>query len=499
MKLVWIEWKLSDYPWVVIGWWVMFLFCLVMGSWYIYWLCCVPYWSFEPVMKKYQFFHRFFGNVPWKRVGHSKYYCDSEVITFSFGDEVLDTWSVANEEERREVCEKWFDFMKRNWCNSENGKETVEWNVYLDEVWNGIMGSNTCLSCYTGVSRSGYENVMLGERKEKLGTDASKVSEMGWVVSQPIWFWKRGGIDWNFLGFGVQEKKGIGMERLWNTENITVSYDLDKKEKQSVTRRLFTTHHSRLIFSTVLGMGYRGIGNVNGGLFRERVGMSMCGVVPLVRFPVYEVEMFDRSVVSKREMRKTAFLGRMVALNETVLKDMKVMRSLIDWYGNVLSGGVQGMGTIAFMTWEMLIKKIKYGFLVVFVWFSSDDFTAINAIYFYRDEKRYILMEGEVQGMDFSGKDTIRWLATWNGVGLGMEMLVTGFQWSLRELVRVKKTYRILLVDGLGLNYVILNSSEKEMNLNRLGVLKGEWVDGYYTYNRFYGECMNLSSVFMLI
>jgi hypothetical protein len=69
---------------------------------------------------------------------------------------------VANEEERREVCEKWFDFMKRNWVigNSENGKETVEWNVYLDEVWNGMMGSNTCLSCYTGVSRSGYENII---------------------------------------------------------------------------------------------------------------------------------------------------------------------------------------------------------------------------------------------------------------------------------------------------------------------------------------------------
>jgi len=101
--------------------------------------------------------------------------------------------------------------------------------------------------------------------------------------------------------------------------------------------------------------------------------------------------------------------------------------------------------------------------------------------------------------MDFSGKDTVRWLATWNGSGLGMDMLVTGFQWSLRELVRVKKTYRILLVDGLGFNSVILNSSEKEIRLDRLGVLKGEWVDGYYMYNRFYGECMNLGSVFVLV
>jgi hypothetical protein len=492
MKLVWIEWKLSDYPWVAIGWWTLFLFCLVLGSWYVYWLCCVPYWSFEPVMKSYQFFHTFFGNVPWKRVGHSKYYRESEVITFSFGEEVSEMWSVANEEERREVCEKWFAFMKLHYPGLGVAKgisETMEWNVYLDEVWNGMMGSDTCLSCYAGVSRSGYEDIILGGRKDFLGVDAEKEtpkvsgSEMGWVVSQPIWFHRKSGF------WGTE----TGMERLWNTESLTVAGGvLNTKEKQSVTRNLFTTHHSRLVFPHALGMGFRGIGNVNGVLFRERVGMSMRGVVPLVRFPVYEVELFDISVVSKREMRKTAFLGKMVALNETVLKDMKIMRPLIDWYGDLLAGGVQSMEACGLMTWEMLIRKIKYGFLLVFVWFSEEG--GIQAIYFYRDEKRYLLREGEVQGLEFSGRDTIRWLATWSLVGMDMERLVVGFHWSLRELVRVKKTYRILLVDGLGLNYAILGYG----GLQKLGVLKGECLEGYYMYNRFYGSVV-LGSVFLLV
>lgn len=487
MKLVWIEWKLSDYPWVSIGWWTLFLFCLVLGSWYVYWLCYVPYWSFEPVMKSYQFFHYFFGNVPWKRVGHSKYYRESEVITFSFGEEVSETWSVPNEEERREVCEKWFAFMKRNYFlpgivdKAGNEKETVEWNVYQDEVWNGMMGSDTCLSCYTGVSRSGYEDIILGVRKDLLDVDAAKVSgEMGWVVSQPIWFRRKG---W-----------GTAMERLWNTESLTVAAKvMNIKEKQSVTRNLFTTHHSRLVFPHALGMGFRGIGNVNGVLFRERVGRTMLGVVPLVKFPVYEVELFDISVVSKREMRKTAFLGKMVALNETLLKDMKVMRALIDWYGGLLAGGIQSVEACGIMTWEMLIKKIKYGFLVVLCWFSEEG--GIQAIYFYRDEKRYLLREGEVQGLEFSGRDTVRWLATWSsGVGLDMERLLVGFHWSLRELVRVKKTYRILLVDGLGLNMGVLGYG----GLQKLGVLKGEWLEGYYMYNRFYGS-VDLGSVFLLV
>jgi hypothetical protein len=487
MKLVWIEWKLSEYPWVAIGWWTLFLFCLVLGSWYVYWLYCVPYWSFEPVMKSYQFFHYIFGNVPWKRVGHSKYYRDSEVITFSFGEEVGDMWGVSNEEERREVCDKWFAFMKLYYPVlgvAKGVSETVEWNVYLDEVWNGMMGSDTCLSCYTGVSRSGYEDIILGERKEIVGTDAAKVSgEIGWVVSQPIWFRRRSGF------WGTE----TGMERLWNTESLTVSTSaLNKKEKQSVTRQLFTTHHSRLVFPHALGMGYRGIGNVNGVLFRERVGMSMRGVVPLVRFPVYEVELFDRSVVSKREMQKTGFLGRMVALNETILKNMKIMRPLIDWYGNLLAEGVHGMEAYGLMTWEMLIRKIKYGFLLVFVWFSEEG--VIQAIYFYRDEKRYLLREGEVQGLEFSGRDTVRWLATWNGVSL--ERLVVGFHWSLRELVRVKKTYRILLVDGLGMNYAVLGYVGGF--LQKLGVLKGEYLEGYYMYNRFYGS-VDLGSVFLLV
>lgn len=490
MKLVWIEWKLSEYPWVAIGWWTLFLFCLVLGSWYVYWLCCVPYWSFEPVMKSYQFFHYFFGNVPWKRVGHSKYYRDSEVITFSFGEEVSETWSVSNEEERREVCEKWFAFMKLHYPGLGIAKgisETVEWNVYLDEVWNGMMGSDTCLSCYAGVSRSGYEDIILGGRKDFLGGNAGKKTpkvsgtEMGWVVSQPIWF-------------GCRRS---AMERLWNTESLTVATsNLNTKEKQSVTRNLFTTHHSRLVFPHALGMGFRGIGNVNGVLFRERVGRTMRGVVPLVRFPVYEVELFDIRVVSKREMRKTAFLGKMVCLNETNLKDMKIMRPLIDWYGKLLAGGVQSMEACGVMSWEMLIRKIKYGFLLVFVWFSETEEGGIQAMYFYRDEKRYLLREGEVQGLDFSGRDTVRWLATWNGVGMEIERLVVvGFHWSLRELVRVKKTYRILLVDGLGLNYAILGYGGF---LQKLGVLKGEWLEGYYMYNRFYGS-VDLGSVFLLV
>ena len=459
----------------------------------MYWLCYVPYWSFEPVMKSYQFFHRIFGNVPWKRVGHSKYYRESEVITFSFGEEVSETWSVSNEEERKEVCDKWFAFMKRHLpgvsVNIVKGvSETVEWNVYQDEVWNGMMGSDTCLSCYAGVSRGGYEDIILRGRKDFLGTDAEtpKVSgEMGWVISQPIWFHRKS-------GWGTDN----GMERLWNTESLTIAKSgMNTKEKQSVTRNLFTTHHSRLVFPRALGMGYRGIGNVNGVLFRERVGMSMLGMVPLVRFPVYEVELFDRSVVSKREMRKTAFLGRMVALNETILKDMKVMRALIDWYGELLAGGVHGIDACGIMTWEMLIKKIKYGFLLVFVWFSDLEEGGIQAIYFYRDEKRYVLMEGEVQGMEFSGRDTIRWLATWKGVGMNMEGLTVGFQLSLRELVRVKKTYRVLLVDGLGMNMGVLGYGG---GLQKLGVLKGECLEGYYMYNRFYGS-VDLGSVFLLI
>jgi hypothetical protein len=77
---------------------------------------------------------------------------------------------------------------------------------------------------------------------------------------------------------------------------------------------------------------------------------------------------------------------------------------------------------------------------------------------------------------------------------MDMERLVVGFHWSLRELVRVKKTYRILFVDGLGLNYAILGYGF----LQKLGVLKGEWLEGYYMYNRFYGSVV-LGSVFLLV
>jgi len=148
------------------------------------------------------------------------------------------------------------------------------------------------------------------------------------------------------------------------------------------------------------------------------------------------------------------------------------------------------------MSWEMLIRKIKYGFLLVFVWFSETEEGGIQAMYFYRDEKRYLLREGEVQGLELSGRDTVRWLATWNGVGMEIERLVVGFHWSLRELVRVKKTYRILLVDSLGLNMGVLGGGSGF--LQKLGVLKGEWLEGYYMYNRFYGS-IDLRSVFLLV
>lgn len=68
MKIIWLDldWKI---PWIEIGWWFVFSFIILLGFWYLYWFTSMPFWSFEPVLKKNDLFRGLFGSTTWKKIG----------------------------------------------------------------------------------------------------------------------------------------------------------------------------------------------------------------------------------------------------------------------------------------------------------------------------------------------------------------------------------------------------------------------------------------------
>lgn len=548
MKIVWFEIDLNwnIIAWTEVIWWFVFLCIIMLGGWYLYWFTAIPFWSFEPILKKNDLMQGIFGSTYWKKIGYNKYYLD-DIVTLYFNTSYLSEDKLS-EEDRKEAVDKWMIYVSNTLLEDMTYDVGMSWNMNKHNVTNGLMIGDICLSCFIGERQKSdlYElsnreksgNFNKKEKKEKNENDENnKENEKGWIVTQSFWLRRlcryendylrqivTNTLDW-LWGKDENECK----ERLWNVLSLCVRSSLDK-ERQYLTRKLFSTHMARIVFSKPIDSRYRCIGEVSGGIFRQRItnnnNSNMKGVIPFIVLDVIEMEL-NRNVVrpfSKRELKRlgSSGRGRMVRVTNVLLKERVWMELLYNWYYEFEKGNcINGMEWIGMVDWDIFLKRIEYGFLHIFLWiFESTDANnkngvnemEIGSIYFFKDENKTEKLEGDIKGMRVIEKKVISWIGTWQNLncfsfGLGLrnkdiqmdkEIGWLGLRFALSELVRVDTNYTILRLEGMGKNVDILSENWFETKGLNIGNIRTRWQEGYYLYNRFYGT-FNACNCFLII
>jgi hypothetical protein len=165
-----------------------------------------------------------------------------------------------------------------------------------------------------------------------------------------------------------------------------------------------------------------------------------------------------------------------------------------------------GFRMVGVATLSMWLDKMATGDWFVWVLFSplglgelrglegEGSGEEITAVLCFRNERCLIEGKNEIRGMAGSGTEVFTLMGSWFSGGISVKEGREAFRQGLREMRRVRKTFRVLRVEELGYNVGLLEalrvSAEGGSGGNELmigQVVKQDWM-AYYFYNRFWGE-----------
>jgi hypothetical protein len=509
-----------------LGIWLVFLLVMGVVGWYMGQILYCPYWSKEPVLHTYDLVrHLGLLNSTWKRGMTSS---SSSHKYLDYGG--VKSWK-ASDAGFSGAIEKMGGFLKKEWISSLG-------DISGDTVSRIFTLSSTELEKGAGrgavISTCSLLKTPVWPVWPVYDTSFSRVSDTsgggylgdGWIMSYPVyyWFsdsgWSCGGVLGDLLG-GRNRREKSG--ETWKVDYLCVRRSMEKKERVEVARKLFTTHLYRLVFpdlSVLAGKGGgKGGGNEvrrNSALFRgDPMEESMRKVVPIVRFQVWEVELAEKEIwpLSKRwgaqGRRKWVLMG---GKDGTVMENRLWRNWLEGWYSG--GGGIGGNGgamggfrMVSIATLAMFLDKMATGDWFVWVLFRPmgfgkegevenmglGDAEEIEAVLCFRNERCLLERKEEIRGMAGSGTEVFTLMGSWFLAGVSVKEGREIFRRGLREMRRVRKTFRMLRVEEMGYNVGLLDSlrvSGSGYGGNELligKVVKRDWM-AYYFYNRFWGE-----------
>jgi len=492
--------------------WLVFLLVIGVVSYYMIQILYCPYWSKEPVLHTYDWLRRLgVLSSTWKRGMSSYKYLDFSGVR---------TWKVG-ETGYSGAVGKMGRFLKKEWISSSSSSSgdisggdsmTHTFTLSSAELEKGA-GRGAVVSSYSLLKFPGWDASFLGGIDTSGGGDGGD----GWMMSYPVyyWFsesgWSGGGVLGDWMGESGRERSG----ETWKVDYLCVRRSMEKKERVEVVRKLFSTHLYRLVFPSVGGgRGGGGMDNMvrrNSALFRSDPNdESMRKVVPVVRFRVVEVELAEKDVwpLSRRwkgGRRKWVLMG---GKDGTVMQNRLWRNWLEGWYSGSGGGGnggaMGGFRMVGVATLAMWLGKMATEDWFVWVLFSplvsvreegeGGIEEEISAVLCFRNER--CLMEGkdEIRGMAGSGTEIFTLMGSWFLAGVSLEEGREVFRRGLREMRRVRKTFRILRVEEMGYNVGLMDSLRVSSpgvgggNGLMIGLVVKQYWQAYYFYNRFWGE-----------
>ena len=490
-----------------IGMWAGFLLVMGVVGWYMLEIIRCPYWSKEPVLHTYDLVRRCgVMNSTWKR-GMTSYKYNIGVGV-GVGGSGITLWK-AGDAEYQGAVEKYAEFLKKEWILGVEGDSyTRTFKLSAAELEKNA-GGGAVISSYRLAKYPWWDSSFSG------GLDASGggVEGCGWMMTYPVYYWisepgiSCGGVLGDIWGSGWgNEKEG----ETWKVDYLCISRggggevgSISNKDGVEVVRTLFTTHLYHLIFG--VGGGGSGIRR-NSALFRgDPMSESMRKVVPLVRFGVVEVELDEKKIwpLSKRNWSRGRKWVKVDAKNMTIMQFRLWKQWMEGWYsggggGGGNGGALGGFQMVGVFPWSMMMDKVATEDWIIWVLFSEGGLEGegvmeeFDCVLFFRNERCLLEHKDEIRGMAGSGREIFSLVGSWFARGVsvleGKEFFIRG----LREMRRIRKTFRVLRIEGLGYNLGLIAalgvSGGGEMGALEIGKIVNREICAYYFYNRFWGD-----------
>jgi hypothetical protein len=423
------------------------------------------------------------------------------------GGSGITLWKAGNAAGYQGAVEKYVAFLKKEWILGVEGDSyTRTFKLSAADLEKGV-GDGAVISSF-GLSKVPWWDASFSE-----GYDASGGGSggRGWMMTYPVYYWisapgwSCGGVLGDIMGSG-DEKEG----ETWRVDYLCVSRGgvggevgkNSKKDSVEIVRKLFTSHLYHLIF----GVGGGGGSRLNSALFRgDPMSESMRKVVPLVRFGVVEINLDEKEVwpLSKRNWDGRKTWVQVDAKNMSIMRMRLWKKWMEGWYSG--GGGVGGNGgaldgfqMVGVFQWSMMVDKIGTGDWIVWVLFSEgekgegdlpgENGEEIECVLFFRNEWCLLEHKDEIRGMVGSGTEIFSLVGSWFMRGISVAEGKECFRRGLREMRRIRKTFRVLRIEGLGYNLGLISALSVSEGVLEIGNIVNREVFAYYFYNRFWGE-----------
>jgi hypothetical protein len=141
----------------------------------------------------------------------------------------------------------------------------------------------------------------------------------------------------------------------------------------------------------------------------------------------------------------------------------------------------------------MMVDKVATEDWIVWVLFSEgglEDMVVeeIECVLFFRNERCLLEHKDEIRGMAGSGREIFSLVGSWFARGVSVLEGKDFFIRGLREMRRIRKTFRVLRIEGLGYNLGLIAALGVSGGGLEIGKIVNREICAYYFYNRFWGD-----------
>jgi hypothetical protein len=218
---------------------------------------------------------------------------------------------------------------------------------------------------------------------------------------------------------------------------------------------------------------------------------------------VVEVELDEKKIwpLSKRNWSRGRKWVKVDAKNMTIMQFRLWKQWMEGWYsGGGGSGGnggaLGGFQMVGVFPWSMMMDKVATEDWIVWVLFSEGEMgegegvmEEIDCVLFFRNERCLLEHKDEIRGMAGSGREIFSLVGSWFARGVSVLEGKDFFIRGLREMRRIRKTFRVLRIEGLGYNLGLIAALGVSGGGGlEIGKIVNREICAYYFYNRFWGD-----------
>jgi len=365
---------------------------------YAYIKIAYPFWNNQPVFHSYDYW-RFFYYLPfyvYKYRPIKTKFCEfNQIKTLPFAD--------SSDDQQKEICQ----LLQSNYIQNDRILFTIT-NIDLQAYYTGH-NEPSFLSLY---SEKKYEFTNTATFSQEYDQIITKLSPIGTILSRPLQFYYQ----------ETQDQNTYTRVDMYFIDMICVKRDLDQKK---LNRQLLQTHeyNQRIQNPTILC-----------SLIKKEIDLFE-GVIPLLE---YETYVFYLRNLTFNSLPPHFHITHVDLEHIALLTDFFYEQTHLDLHKTSKRFDIMALSDMG-----NVISLIKQNLLFVYCLRNAEH---IYGFYFIKDAK--------MQYEDIEG-DTLQFIGSVMNCN-DPALFYTGFLHSMHDIVKKRKTYKMLLFEAIGDNVTIL-------------------------------------------